>query len=112
THRDRGPGEEVGEAPAGVAPRGVRGVAILLLPHLVEAMHGAGGVGVVGEVGTGELEGPGRQGRVRRSAVYPLDPGVGYLARQSGAAREHERVIVVSEPVLGGRRVGQRTDPV
>src|SRR5712664_509273 len=41
-----GPGEKISKAAAGIVVSRVSGVAIELLPHLVEAMDGAGGVGV------------------------------------------------------------------
>src|SRR6266478_8472294 len=41
-----GPGEKIPEAAAGILMSRVTGVAVELLPHLVEAVDGAGGVGI------------------------------------------------------------------
>ena len=41
------PREEIGLASRWIAPRGLRRVAVELLPHLIEAMHRAAAIGVV-----------------------------------------------------------------
>ena len=58
-NRDFNPGKQLCVAAGRIVVRGVVGAAIQLLPHLVEAMHRAGGIGVVGEcIAVGQLEGP------------------------------------------------------
>src|SRR5215469_16102729 len=69
--RDFGPSKKVCQAAAGICWGGVSGTTVLLLPHLVEAVHWAVRIGVVRE-GTrvGDLERPGWQRRKRRSGMH------------------------------------------
>ena len=69
--------------PDGIGWRGVRGGAIHLLEHLVEAVHRAGRVGVVGHAGR-ELEGARRQ-------ASALAMRVSMYVRQARGAGRYQR---------------------
>ena len=51
-------GNSVRVASGGIVSGGIRSVAIELLPHLIEAVHRAGRIGVVEEVAVGQLKRP------------------------------------------------------
>ena len=100
------PGEQVGVAARRVVAAGGRGVAVQLLPHLIEAMHRALGIGVIGHRrGVGELEGTGRQrihvgdARVRRTTG---ERRVGRLI----TAGDQELIVVGSKARFSGLRIG------
>ena len=92
--RDFNPGKKVAQASAGVPFCRIWHAAIKLLPHLVETVHRAVVVSVVGVRLGGQLERPGGQGgRVRNASV-----DISMI--QSGAAGGHVDVIVVRQTIL------------
>ena len=79
--------------PEGLSRRRALDAAVQLLPHLVEAMHRARRVGVVGErAAVGQLERSGRQ------IVHVGDARIGRLARLAGAAAQQ-----IDDSSLAGR---------
>jgi hypothetical protein len=74
---DFGPGEQVGQATAGVVCRGGQCGAIFLLPHLIEAMHRTGGVCIVLHARRQPKDTAGK-------VIHVLDARVGYAVREAG----------------------------
>src|SRR5580693_4073137 len=104
TDRDFDPREQAAVARRAIWPDDVIGSAIELLPHLVEAVHGAGSVRVVGEqTAVGQLEGTGREG------IDVRDARVRNVRGQASAAGNQERVVISGQAGFG--RFGE-TDAV
>ncbi len=89
------PGEQVAAASRRVVAAGGRVVAVQLLPHLVEAMHRACRVGVVGKrAAIGQLKRSGRQ------CADVGDALVRRLRGLAGAAGQKKLVVVRIKPVF------------
>jgi hypothetical protein len=90
------PGEQVSSAPTRVFACGLRGIAIKLLPHLREAVHRAGGVGVIGQRRRSQLERP------RRKVLHVWDACIWNVVRKAGSPGRQENVVVLWKTVLVG----------
>ena len=87
------PGEQIAGAAGRIVPAGGALAAIQLLPHLVEAMHRARGVALVGErIAVGQLERAGRQAGHRDDAL------VRRLRGLAGATGQQRLIIAVIQP--------------
>ena len=77
----------------------MREAAIQLLPHLIKAMHRAGGIRVIGKgFAVGELEGTGGK------AVHVRNARIGNVAGQTGSTTEeqgHAKVRLAAHCVIG-----------
>ena len=80
-HRHFHPGKQCASQPEGLLAEALAAIAIQLLPHLVEAVHRARRIGVIGEgIAVGQLE------RARRKGVHIRDARVGSLRCLARAA--------------------------
>src|SRR5579863_10212986 len=81
-------------------------IAIQLLPHLVEAVHRAGSIIVIGERAGGKLKRPGRK------VIDVRDAGVRNMAGLPGPARKQILIVVRCQTVLGSLSIGRAADSI
>ena len=84
-------GVEIVEAAGRIVFGGVADAAVRLLPHLIEPMGGIPGVGIVGEVGTGQLKRPVRQRGIVGDARIGRPARDGRTGRTGGEQEEIAR---------------------
>ena len=102
------PGEEIGLASARILPRDLRGVAVELLPHLVEAMHRAAAVsGIKAGGDLARLRLHQRIGAVRQVGGVQ-DAGVGRIPGDAGRAGRQQRQILRAQAVVAAGGLRQR----
>lgn len=104
------PGKQIGKATPAISSGLRGGIAIELLEHLIEAVHRARRVGVIGECFRRDLERTGR--KMARALAVVEDAFVGRFICLAGPAGQKKLIIVAGQTIfeLHGERQNDRTE--
>ncbi len=102
------PGEQVGLTAACIVPGHLAGVAVKLLPHLVEAMHRAPAISRIKALGGFARDHRHQRIGAVRQVVGVQDAGIGRIAGDAGCTRRQQRQILRTQAVVAASGLGQR----